>query len=77
VITRGRKPRLSLRPPEEYIGQRDLLYDGWEDDDQAEELPDLWRPEEVIRTRQCKKCRAKFLGRLSLCSDCSNPNTSL
>jgi hypothetical protein len=75
--TRGRKLRVSLKPPEEYISQSDLIYDGWEDEDPANEPLSLWREEEVIKPRKCKKCRGRFNGRLSLCPNCANPNTGL
>jgi hypothetical protein len=75
--TRGRKLRASFKPPEEYISQSNLIYDGWEDEGPADEPLNLWREEEVIKARKCKKCRAKFNGRLSLCPNCANPNTAL
>lgn len=77
MITRGRKPRRSLSPPDEYISQWAFEYDGWEDEKQGEELPKLWRPEEIVRTRQCKKCRTKFVGSLSFCSECAKTSTTL
>jgi hypothetical protein len=75
--TRGRKLKHDFDPPEEYISQSDLIYDGWEDEDPADEPLILWREEEVIKARKCKKCRAKFNGRLSLCPNCANPDTAL
>jgi hypothetical protein len=75
--TRGRKLKHDFDPPDEYISQSDLIYDGWEEDDPADAPINLWREEEVIKARQCKKCRAKFIGRLSVCPHCTNPNTTL
>jgi hypothetical protein len=76
-VTRGRKLKWDFDPPEEYISQAALLSDGWEDEDPADEPLNFWKEEEVIKARKCKKCRAKFIGRLSVCPQCTNPDTTL
>ena len=76
-VTRGRKLKHDFDPPEEYISQSDLIYDGWQEDDPADGPINLWREEEVTKARLCKKCRAKFNGRLSVCPQCTNPDTNL
>ena len=76
-VTRGRKLKHDFDPPEEYISQSALLSDGREDEDPADDPINLWREEEVIKARKCKKCRAKFNGRLCVCPQCTNPDTTL
>jgi hypothetical protein len=44
--TRGRKLKWDFDPPEEYISQTALIYDGWEDEEEQDHaIPDLWKPE--------------------------------
>ena len=45
-VTRGRKLKWDFDPPEEYISQTALIYDGWEDkEEQDHAIPDLWKPQ--------------------------------
>lgn len=44
--TRGRKLKWDFDPPEEYISQTALIYDGWEDEEEQDHaIPNLWNPE--------------------------------